>query len=85
MATGKFKRPELSGPNVIVTVTVDEGLAGFVDYTAQVAIADLKALDTPLKRRNLIVTALKAVRDAALEQDALEGQLTQLQDAEVTL
>jgi hypothetical protein len=85
MAAGKIVEAVRSGRSVRVTAEVDEGAAGTVRYTAEVAIAELKALDTPAKRRNLLVAALKAARDATLEEDALDGQLGQLHGGAVTL
>ena len=85
MATGTIVEAIRTGTSVRISADVDEGLAGHVVYTAEVLIAELKMLDTPLKRRNALVAALKARRDAVLEDDAVEGHIGTLYGAEVTL
>lgn len=85
MANGKITEAVQSGKDIRVTAEVDEGPVGIVAYTALVAIAELKLLDTPLKRRNALVAALKANRDQRLEQESMEAQLANLIGGTITL
>lgn len=79
MASGIVKEAEQDGQHVRVTVTVDEGLAGFADYTARVLISELRALGTNAARKTALLNAVIAVRTDELQKqsqiDAFLGQL----------
>lgn len=84
MATGTVTEAVQSGPNIRVTVAVDEGLAGVVSYTAQVPIAELKALPTQAARKKSLLDAVKVERDKRLIDEAvIEKFLAQLKGAAV--
>lgn len=86
MATGTVTEAVQSGPYVRVTVAVDEGLAGIVNYTAQVAIAELRALPTNAARRTALLTAVIAVRDDELQrQSQIEAFIASIHGATVTV
>jgi hypothetical protein len=78
MATLTITKAEQSGRAVRIAGWVDEGLAGIVTYTAEDSLRDLRELDTPLKRLNLLKAALTEVRNDQLKQDAIDGQLGNL-------
>lgn len=69
MAAGTVTDAVRSGTKVLITVTVDEGLVGMIPYTAEVYISDLKAAGTATARRQLLLNAVIAVRDARLQEE----------------
>jgi hypothetical protein len=86
MATGIVTSAEPSGTEIIVTVTVDEGLAGMVDYTARVLIAELRALPTNAARRQALLNAIIAVRTDELQrQTQIDAFLGSIIGAQVTV
>ncbi len=86
MASGTVTEAYKNGQKVRVTVAVDEGLAGIVPYSAEVPIADLKALATPTARRQALLAAVVAVRDAQLqEESAIDAFLANIIGATVTV
>lgn len=86
MATGVVTEAVQAGTRIRVTVTVDEGLAGFADYTAEVPIAELRALATNAARRQAVLAAVIAVRDDELQRQAqIDTFLGTLLNATVTV
>lgn len=86
MATGIVREAVQDGEQVRVTVTVDEGAAGRVDYTARVAIKELRELATNAARRTALLNAVKAIRDDQLAREAqIDAFLGTLIGASVTV
>lgn len=86
MATGHVTEAEQSGRYVRVTVTVDEGAAGFVDYTAEVPIENLRALATNAARKQALLAAIILVRDDTIQREAqVDAFLAALIGAQVTV
>jgi hypothetical protein len=86
MAAGVVTEATQDGEDVRVTVTVDEGLAGSVDYTARVRIADLRSLATNAARKTALLNAVIAVRTDQLAKEAqIDAFLGSLIGAAVTV
>jgi hypothetical protein len=85
MATGTVTRAEQNGESAEVDVAVDEGLAGVVTYTGAVRIDDLKALPTAAARKQALLASVTAVRDQALQKEAVTAQLANLVGTTVTV
>jgi hypothetical protein len=86
MASGVVIEAVQDGQQSRVTVSVDEGAAGQVDYTAHVPIKDLRALATNAARKQALLAAVVAVRDDALQREAqIDTFLAGLIGAQVTV
>lgn len=86
MAAGIVTEAVQDGQDVRVTVDVDEGAAGHVDYTARVPIVDLRALATNAARRTALLNAIVAVRNDQLQREAqIDAFLAGLIGAAVTV
>lgn len=84
MATGIVTEAVQAGQSIRVSVAVDEAGTPTL-YTAEVLIADLKALPTNAARKQALLDAVTAERNRQLEIEALNAQLETLIGDTVTV